>query len=165
MKNLGNEIWKDIPGYEGLYQVSNLGRVKSLNYNHTGKPKILKQTKNKNGYYGLGLWKNGEGVYKRVNRLVAETFIPNPLNLPQVNHKNLDRTDNRVDNLEWITCKDNIRYSNSKKVACYYGDNLVKIYESTHEPEEDGFKQSNVYFCCVGKLKKYKGYTFKFLSI
>ena len=81
------EEWKDIKGYEGLYQVSNLGRVKSLNYRRTGNEKILSLRKHKNGYVYIGLSKNGKTKHLRVHRLVAETFISNPNNYLEVNHK------------------------------------------------------------------------------
>lgn len=113
------EIWKDIAGYEGLYQVSNLGRVKSLErytQNH-GKPQhhpeqIKKPSDKKRkgvlqGYLALQLYKNNEGKNFHVHRLVAEAFIPNPENKRTVNHKNGDKHDNRVENLEWTTYSEN----------------------------------------------------------
>ena len=81
------EEWKDIKGYEDLYQVSNLGRVKSLNYRRTGNEMILSLRKHKNGYVYIGLSKNGKTKHLRVHRLVAETFISNPNNYLEVNHK------------------------------------------------------------------------------
>lgn len=98
------EIWKDIEGYENLYQISNMGRVRSLRY---GKPKILKNSFNKGGYCKVGLIKNS--VYKNfyVHRLVAIHFIPNPDNKPHIDHINCVRSDNRVENLKWCTNKEN----------------------------------------------------------
>lgn len=98
------EIWKDIEGYENLYQISNMGRVRSLRY---GKVKILKNGINKNGYCKVALVKNS--VYKNfyVHRLVAIHFIPNPENKPHIDHINTDRADNRVENLRWVTNKEN----------------------------------------------------------
>lgn len=104
------EIWKDIAGYEGLYQVSNLGNVLSLNYLGHGKKQLLKQTMTTNGYKKVILWKNGVGKNYRVNRLVAAAFIPNPDNLPIVNHKDWNRLNNCADNLEWCTVKYNSNY-------------------------------------------------------
>ena len=103
------EIWKDIEGYENLYQVSNLGRVKSLNYNHTGKEKIMKAKKDK-GYLRVQLYKDGKPKFYSVHRLVATSFLPNPNNLSQVNHIDEDKSNNIVDNLEWCSAKYNSNY-------------------------------------------------------
>ena len=114
------EVWRDCVGYEGLYQVSNLGNVISLNYNHTGKPQILKQKiyGNGAGYYYVGLSKNGKVKMHRVHRLVAEAFIPNPDNLPQVNHIDENHFNNRIENLEWCDCKYNSNYgSRGKRIS------------------------------------------------
>ena len=101
------EIWKNVVGYEGLYQVSNLGGVKSLDYKHTGKEKIMKPFKNKKCYLYVYLYKNDERKIFRVHRLVAAAFIPNPENKPCIDHINTIRDDNRVDNLSWVTYKEN----------------------------------------------------------
>ena len=103
---LPKRIWKDIPNYEGMYQVSNLGEVKSLNYNHTKCAKLLKVSINNYGYCTVTI----DGKRVKVHRLVAQAFIPNPYNLPQVNHKNENKTDNRVSNLEWCDAKYNCNY-------------------------------------------------------
>lgn len=107
---LPKQIWKDIEGYEGLYQVSNTGKVRSLNYRCTGKSKTLKQDTTKFGYNLIVLYKNHKRKVYLVHRLVALVFIPNPLNLPQVNHIDEDKTNNAVWNLEWCTPKYNSNY-------------------------------------------------------
>lgn len=105
------EIWKDIEGYEGKYQISNLGKVKSLNYRRSGYPGVLKTENNGNGYFALSLCKNGVTEHLYVHRLVAKAFITNPDNLPEVNHKKEFETDNNcVDNLEWCNRKYNVNY-------------------------------------------------------
>lgn len=110
------EMWKDILGYEGLYQVSNLGDVRSLKYAGGNKVKMLKQA-TVNGYKRVSLVKNGKGKNYLVHRLVAIAFIPNPDNLPIVNHKNEDKTNNNVNNLEWCTQEYNINYGTRNERA------------------------------------------------
>ena len=108
------EIWKDIPNYEGLYQISNLGRVKSFprKGTHTKKERILKFAKSNKNYLIAMLTKHNKRKAKSVHRLVAEAFIPNPNNFPQVNHKDENRHNNCVDNLEWCTNHYNCNYGN-----------------------------------------------------
>ena len=101
------EIWKDIKKFEGIYQVSNLGNIKSLNNNKTKKEKILKLNKDKKGYLYVDLYKNNKSKRFVVHRLVAEAFIPNPENKPCIDHINTIRDDNRVENLRWVTYKEN----------------------------------------------------------
>ena len=110
------EIWKSHPDIVGI-EVSNLGRVRTLDRvvssekrTRFQKGRILKQSYNGNGYLKVNIPINGKQASKRVNRLVAQTFIENPNNLPQVNHKNCDRDDNRVENLEWCTASYNQKY-------------------------------------------------------
>lgn len=135
------EIWKPVEGYEGLYEISNLGRVKSLSrqkqlnkYVKTIDERIMKQSLNKRGYMYVRLTKNGVQRAYRVHRLVAAAFVENPDNLPHVNHIDFNRTNNRADNLEWITPKCNSEHSkqNMKKrhnVKTNTGERYVRYIE------------------------------------
>lgn len=112
------EVWKDIIGYEGLYQVSSLGRVKSTGtvWNgwvyHKKKETIRKSNANvKNGYHSLCLSKDSKVKRHYVHRLVGESFIDNPLNKPQINHLDGNKNNNKVDNLEWVTRKENVQHA------------------------------------------------------
>ena len=108
------EIFKDVKGYEGYYEISNLGRVRSTSYK--GK-KILKPAVTKNGYLNVIFCINQKKEHKLVHRLVAEAFIPNINNYSTVNHKDEDKLNNYVENLEWLSVEDNNRYSNSKMLT------------------------------------------------
>lgn len=168
------EIWKDIKGYEGLYQVSNLGRVKSMdrcvktinNSTRLIKGKVLSAYITSNGYYRLSLCK--EGVEKRyfVHRLVAEAFIQNPDNLPQINHKDENKLNNCVDNLEWTSAKYNCNYgtrikriaqknkiSHCKKVYQYTLDGeFIREWESALQVQiQLGYCASCIRRCCNGQ--------------
>lgn len=161
------EFWRDVVGYEGLYQVSNWGRVKSLNYNHTGKEKILKLGKNNFGYLRVSLCKNGKEKNHKVHRLVAEAWLPNPDNLPCVNHKDEDKANNRVENLEWCDRAYNCNYgsrgeriskalTNGKKSKPVVGispntGEVIVDFPSTNEAGRNGFSQSAISRCCRNK--------------
>ena len=159
------------------YQVSNFGRILSLNYNHTGKPELMTPRKRKNGYFQVNLRKNGEYKTCSLHRLVAQTFIPNPNNLPQVNHIDQDKTNNRVENLEWKSPKDNCNHGTrneriakantngklSKKVLQFtLNGKLIREWPSIMECERNGFDSGNVCKCCRGKLKSHKGFRFMY---
>ena len=101
------EIWRPVKNYEGLYMISNLGRVKSINYRRTGQEGILTPYDEGHGYRMIDLSKDGVRQKCRVHRLVAQAFIPNPLNKREVDHINFIRHDNRVCNLRWATSKEN----------------------------------------------------------
>lgn len=171
------EIWKDIKDYEGLYQVSNYGRVRSIGNGYTWKTvRILKQTKQKNGYMFVTLYKEGKQKHSYIHRLVAEVFVPNPYNLPQINHKDEDKSNNNFNNLEWCTSKYNNNYNNhntnlseslSKQPIMQYTLNgeFLKEWCSSMEIERvKNFSHSNIIACCRNK-KRYKsayGYLWKY---
>lgn len=171
------EIWKDIVGYEGCYQVSNLGRVKSLNYLQKGKEQILKAQVVSCGYFAVTLSKEGKSKTHTIHRLVAKTFIDNPDNLPQVNHKDEDKTNNRVENLEWCSAEYNVNYGSrtkrqsesqtnypkfSKRVLCL---ETGKIYPSTMQVQRElGFANTAISSACNGKLKQAYGFHWKYID-
>ena len=180
------EIWKDIAGYEGLYQVSNLGRVKSLKKGRwgTGKERILKPAKDGNGYLFVKLCKDGNSKMYHIHRLVADAFIPNPDNLPTVDHINRDRTDNRVENLRWASMKmqaenkcewdrtnQKIAVAKSCKERCSIpvsqytkSGEFVAIYPSTREAErQTGINKGNINSCIKGRYKSDGGYIWRYL--
>lgn len=109
------EIWKDIVGYEGLYQVSNLGRVRTVGRidcrEHYRKGKLLSTEVMKKGYHRVSICLSGKIIKRMVHRLVAEAFIPNVNNLPEVNHRDGNKSNNIVSNLEWSNCFDNIHHA------------------------------------------------------
>ena len=149
------EIWKDIEGYEGLYQVSNLGRVKSLKYN---KERILKIANGTDGYKIVGLTYNSKRKTFKVHRLVAQAFIPNPNEYPQVNHKDEDKGNNKVDNLEWCDNKYNCNYGNhiknctghnKRKVICTTtNEKFNSIVEASEKYNIDA---ADIVHCCQHK--------------
>jgi hypothetical protein len=177
LENLEGEIWKDVVGYEG-YQVSNLGRIKSLDkrVNISGflkypttkirKGKILRQSKDKDGYLKVALFKDREKKYLRVHRIVAMTFIPNPENKKTVDHKNTIVDDNRVENLQWFThrqqlfdneitkehwSKNRIKATNSlkKKVRCITtGEEFECINDAVRKYN---IADKCIIGCCKGK--------------
>lgn len=168
------ELWKDIKGYEGRYQVSNMGNVRSLKTNI-----ILSPINRQHGYKGVMLY--GNGGHKRgfktfsVHRLVAEAFVPNPLGKEEVNHINEDKTDNRAVNLEWMTHKENASHAtrgerigkantnNPKRsvpVAQYTLDGeFVAEYPSIQEAHrKTGINTGSIWSVCEGKTRKSGGY-------
>ena len=150
------EQWKAVVGYEGIYEVSNYGKVRNVK---TGR--ILKLGKSKNGYLRVGLHKNGKQKYFLVHRLVAIAFIPNPDNKETVNHIDEDKTNNHVCNLEWMTQKENTRHSKCKKVLCI---ETGEVYDSmTEAVENTGVAQSSISTCCNGKLKHAGGFHWCFV--
>lgn len=159
------EKWKDIPGYEGMYQAHPEGMIRNIKTNI-----VLKQTLDNNGYLYVGL----SGRKIAVHRVIASTFLDNSNNFPIVNHKNEIKTDNRVINLEWCTYKYNFHYSKcwindgptgSKPVLQFTkSGNFVAEYESTMDAQrKTGIHNQSISACCLGK--KYKsagGYIWKY---
>lgn len=183
------EIWKDIKGYKGYYQVSSLGRVKSLSryrpayINNNNKillkEKILKPTIYTNGYEYVSLSKNGERKNYMVHRLVAETFLDNPDNLSCVNHKDENKLNNQVNNLEWCSYKYNANYGTAIKRSAETRSKLLlehnprsRIvicvetginYKSTREAgRQTGISCQNISKCCLGKRNTTGGYHWKY---
>ena len=174
------EIWKDIEGYEGLYQVSNMGRVKSLNYKHTGKEGILKPYGN--GYLQVELCKEGNREQPLVHVLVATAFLDNVDNLPEVNHKDEDKENNYVENLEWCSKLYNANYGTRSKRSAEKRrgrkqteeqikkkskpvfsvdkeSGLIMWWESIMEAERVlGINHSNITKCCKGKANSAGGH-------
>lgn len=179
-----NEIWKDIKDYPN-YMVSNLGNVKNIK---TGK--ILKNRKNTKAYLYVGLCKNGKVKQYLVHRLVAEHFIPNPDNLPQIDHINTNKIDNRVENLRWVTAKENnnnpltlnkMKIAKTGNLNPMYGitgannsrsivvlqftkdGELIKKWNSAMDVQRElGIEHSNISRCCKGKLKSVGGYIWRY---
>lgn len=159
-----NEIWKSIEGYLN-YQVSNMGRVKSLNYNRTGEEKIMKNSKDKDGYLFVRLYKEGKEKTHKVHRLVAQAFISNPNNYPVINHKNELKDDNRVENLEWCSIAYNNTYNN--KIAKCYKPVLQysidgKLIGKLDSLKEFGKPHNAISNCLRGNRKSAYGYIWRY---
>lgn len=172
------EIWKPIKNYVGLYEVSNLGNVRSIDRivqsvkNENGirlKGKPLKISDRGNGYLFVRLCKDSKYQNLLVHRLVAEVFIPNPNNLNIINHKDENTYNNCVDNLEWCTQQYNRNYSKTKtlkKVQQYDKSNsLLNTYSSIKEASEiTGINSSSICGCCKGRLKSAGGFVWKYTN-
>ena len=147
-----SEIWKDIPGYEGYYQVSNFGRVKSIPRKvycnggfHISKEKIMKQDQNKSGYWRAHLLKDKVAKTLLVHRLVAKAFLPNPDSLPDINHKDENPSNNYVDNLEWCTEKYNMNYGTAierRKVSFVRNESFKKANATKVRNKSRGAEKS-----------------------
>ena len=163
------EVWKDIQGYEGDYQVSNIGRIKSFKANI---PIIRKTGYNRQGYPHIDLCKNGKVKMLKIHRLVAKAFHTNPENKPAVNHKNGIKTDNRVENLEWATHQENVihafntglinRNSLKKPVLMLSLDNepLMWFDSITEASKMSGI--FNISHCCLGRKLTAGGYKWQY---
>lgn len=175
-----DEIWKQIPGYEGYYKASNLGRVRGVDRmaNSKGgmrlyKGHILKQNSVHDGYMQVKFCINNKKSQQLVHRLIAMTFIPNPEHLPQVNHKDGNTSNNTVENLEWCTASQNSLHRNrvlkkwvghpKKPVICL---ETGTVYESSHHAARAlGITQGNIFAVCQGKWQTAGGLHFAFAGI
>ena len=165
-----DEIWCDIEGYEGLYQISNKGRVKSLKW---GKERILRPMINTSGYYYITLCNDSVKKAFQLHRLVAQAFIPNLYNKPQVNHLDENKLNNSVDNLEWATAKENSNYGSRNERA---GNSLsipilqysksgefIKKWLGALEVERVlGINNSHIIDCCKGRYKSAYGFIWRY---
>lgn len=178
------EIWKDVVGYEGLYQVSNFGRVKSLKhivrtkggYTRCSPSKILTNCFD-NNYYHVRLYKYGKAKLHLVHRLVATSFLQNIDNKTQINHIDGNKLNNNVDNLEWCTPSENIKHAfriglcipqdggTSKKVAAYKRNGeFVGNYESLHDAARKlNCNLGHIWSVLNNRVPHHKGYIFKYL--
>lgn len=172
----GMEFWKDIKGYEGKYQVSNKGNVKSLNYRNSGRSQNLVPKVNNSGRLWVELALNGETKPMLIHRLVAMAFIPNPNNYPQVNHKDEDVTNNSVDNLEWCTGEYNRKYFlerhedrgrpiTLKTPILQIGKdgNIMKRWDdSISIKRTNGWSEWSIIQCCRGNRKTAYGFKWRY---
>lgn len=182
------EQWKDIEGYEGMYQVSNTGKVKSLkrvtkfkgkDYTRTEQEKLLTLAKHHKGYFKAQLRKNDKLKAFFIHRLVAQAFIPNPESKATVNHKDGDKSNNTVENLEWMSNQENMAHAYAtglrnndaihlkqlKPVAQYSkSGELITTYGSVKEAvEKTGLRQGGISSCCRGNYKHSGGYVWKYI--
>lgn len=175
-----NEVWKDIPGYEGRYQVSNLGNVRSLNWRLTGQTKNLFLKPHNQGYLQVELADNGKRKTYMVHRLVAICFVDGYTEGMLVNHKNENRTDNRAENLEWCTQSYNTAYTvchlykdgKRKAFKCTLpilqmdmNGNVIKKWDSPISVKHTlGYNDWSIKQCCIGKRAQAYGYLWQFAT-
>lgn len=165
-------MWNDAVGYEGLYAVSSQGEVMSLRDNH-----IMTPVPDKDGYLNVCLTKGGKSISLKVHRLVAQAFIKNPLGKPQVNHKDENKANNTVDNLEWVTAKENNNYGTRnarlsiskrnkycKKVSQYdLSGNFIKVWQSFNEVyRQEGYDTGLLVKVCQGRKLTAYGYKWRY---
>lgn len=161
-----SEIWRDVPNYEGLYQVSNTGKVRNA---RSGR--VLKPHRQGSGYLQTMLSKDGSRSHPLVHRIVASAFIPNPEQKPQINHKNGDKSDNRSENLEWCTMSENLKHrhrvlgqpgSRCKPVVCI--DTGVSYPSAKAAAVALGLRRVGITQTCNGQQKTTKKLKFKFME-
>ena len=178
-----NEIWKDIKGYEGIYKISNLGNVKSLNYNRKGKPKSLKPGVDTHGYFYVNLTKNGKTKTTKIHRLVAETFVDNSFKKPCVNHIDGNKKNNHHSNLEYCTYQENTihafktglqkpsmlgkfgkEHHGSVKINQYsLTGEFIRTWEGMNEAKRNlKISQGNISECCNKKRNSAGGYKWEY---
>jgi hypothetical protein len=176
------EIWKDVPGYEGLYQVSNIGNVRSMNYKGRGEVRNLTPKCNNCGRLWVELRKNRIGKCHLVHRLVASAFIPNQFDYPQINHLDENPMNNRVENLEWCTALHNVRYFNERhpdRLSAPRGPNknitpvhqistsgqIVRTWANSREVmRELGWSDWSISECCRGNRKSAYGFIWQYAN-
>lgn len=168
------ELWKDIPGYEGRYQVSNLGRVKSLHYKRSNFARLLASVANRNGYCAVNLRdKDGRKKLVNIHRLVGAAFVPNADNKPQLNHINGNKKDNRAENLEWCTASENQSHSiktglreTTAVLQCSESGDVLNVWESVASAARSvGCTHMAIIRCCKGQIKSCKGYIWKYKEV
>ena len=174
-----SEVWVDVLGYNGRYQVSDWGNIRSLNWRNSGAVKQLSPVSDKDGYQIVCLSSEKFQKNVRLHRLIAEVFIPNPNKKPHINHKNEDKKNNRVDNLEWVTeIENNNHGTRNKRIAKLKRNNtynckpvsqytiegeFLKTWPSLSEPKRAlGYDDSHIARCCRGIKKTAYGYKWKF---
>lgn len=184
-RELANEEWRDVIGYEGKYQVSCLGRVRSVerliktnrfNITKLVKGRIMKLKLRREGYLEVNLWLEGKYKTHKVHRLVAMAFIANPNNYKEINHKDENKANNHIDNIEWCTSKYNVNYgSRNKRCALskykavvqlnIVGEVIARHVSLTVAGVSVGGNAQGVFLCVKGKINTYKGFIWKYESI
>lgn len=163
---MNKEIWKDIKEYEGLYQVSNLGNVRGLQsrWGTRETPNIISQQTTKKGYKRVPLSKNNKSKQFMVHRLVYETFKGKIKNNYEINHKDLDRSNNKIDNLEEMTHADNVRYSKAKKIIQLdLDENFIKKWNCIRDVKKEiGIDHRQICDCLLKKQKTCHGFKWKY---
>ena len=160
------EIWKDIRGYEGLYQASNLGNIRSLKnrWGNRIEPRLVKQQKTKKGYKRVRLSKKNKSKTFMVHRIIYITFIKDIENGLEINHKDFNRENNKINNLEMITHTNNVRYSKAKPIIQLSINNeYIRKWDCIRDVEKEiGIDHRQICACLLGKQKTCHGYKWKY---